>query len=136
MVVLAEGLSELILRIALGILLIGHGWPKLKNFSNTAGWLASTGFKPGKFWALVLILTEFFGGLGLIVGLLTRFIAAALILEFLVILYLKIFKWKKQFASGDSEWDYDMLILAAAIALFLLGAGSISIDSMIGWNLG
>ncbi|MEM4369241.1 MAG: hypothetical protein QXU88_02885, partial [Candidatus Woesearchaeota archaeon] len=69
-------------------------------------------------------------------GVFTRVAAALIIFEFITSLYLKVFKWKKNFASGEAEWDWDLLVLAVAAALFLLGAGKLSIDSYIGWQFG
>ena len=61
---LNPSLAHFILRIVLGVVFVAHGYPKLfKNFSGTAGWFDSIGFRPGKFWALVAGGVEFFGGL-------------------------------------------------------------------------
>ena len=130
------GWAATILRVIFGLMMGFHGWPKLKGFHGTAGWLQGLGFKPGNFWAMVLVISEFIGGIALILGIFTRIAAALLTIEFLVILYLKIFPWRKEFASGEGEWDYDLVFLAVAAALIFLGAGNISIDQIIGWKLG
>lgn len=126
-----------ILRFVLGIEFIVHGYPKLKNFKGTAGFLASLGFKPGSFWAAALGITEFFGGIALLAGIFTRIAAGLLIISMVVATLLKIFKWKVPFAKGnDAGWEWDFIILGALIALFLLGAGTLSVDQAMGWMLG
>ena len=122
------------LRIVLGILFAVHGHPKLfKEFKGTAKFLKGIGFRPPAFWAAVLGVTEFFGGLALLLGFATRVAAALLIIAMLVALYFNAFKWKKPFKGG---YEFDLLLIAGLLTLLLLGAGPISIDAMLGWTLG
>ena len=65
-------LAPFILRLVLGIIFIVHGYPKLfKAFGQTAGFFESVGIKPAKFWVVVVGISEFFGGIALLVGFLT-----------------------------------------------------------------
>jgi len=66
---------------------------------------------------------EFFGGLGLILGLLTFWINLLVVIQFLVILF--VVNRKKSFA----EKEFDLLIFAVALALMFLGSGYWSFDS-------
>lgn len=127
-----------ILRLVLGIEFIVHGYPKLfKDFKGTAGFLAGMGFKPGVFWAAVLGITEFFGGIVLLLGAFTRIAAGLLIISMAVATLFKIFKWNVPFTKGnDAGWEWDFIILGALIALFLLGAGTWSVDQAMGWMWG
>ncbi len=137
MVILNADWAPLALRLALGVIFIAHGYPKLKNIKGTAQWLASSGFKPGRFWALVLGFSEFFGGFALLIGFFSRFAAAALIISMAVATLLKIFKWKTPFTAMDKMgWEFDVLIVAGLIVLFLLGSGALSIDQLLGWRWG
>jgi len=130
-------IASLALRAVLGIEFVVHGFPKLKNLKGTAEFLASTGFKPGIFWALVLGITEFGGGLALLAGFASRIAAGLLIISMIVATLLKIFKWKIPFAKGnDAGWEWDFIILGGLVALFLLGSGSYSVDQMLGWVWG
>jgi putative oxidoreductase len=114
----------LILRIALGAILIVHGWPKIKNLKQTGKNFESMGFRPGKLFGTLAALLEFFGGICILIGLATAAIAGLFVLEFAVIL---IWRWAKKmpFVGG---WEFDLLILACAIALFSLGGGAYSVD--------
>ncbi|MEK6951088.1 MAG: DoxX family protein [Nanoarchaeota archaeon] len=139
MVALAAAIwAPLALRLVLGIEFLVHGYPKLfKQFKGTADFLAGLGFKPGLFWALVLGVTEFFGGLALLAGFASRVAAGLLIVSMLVATLLKIFKWKVPFAKGnDAGWEWDWLILGGLVALFLLGSGPWSVDQVLGWGWG
>ena len=126
------------LRLILGAIFIVHGYPKLfKDFKKVAGWLASEGFKPGAFWAFVLGATEFFGGVAILVGVASRVAAGLLIISMSTALLMGIFKWKKPFTKApEAGWEFDAIILAGLITLFLLGSGMLSADQLIGWMLG
>lgn len=116
-----------ILRVVLGLIMVAHGWPKLKNIKGTAEWMRQT-FKPGIFWAVVVSITEFIGGLFLIVGLFTQVVAVIVAIQFLVIIIAMNFK--KGLVGG---YELDLLILAAALALMVLGGGHYSLDSL--WRI-
>ncbi len=120
-------LAPLILRLTLSIILIRHGWPKLfgpnPGLKGFAGWLGSVGFPLPMFWAVIVALLEVVGGAALILGLLTQWVALLVAIQFAVIMLAV--KIKKPF----SESEIDLLVFAAALALVILGGGSISLDS-------
>lgn len=120
-------LAPLVLRLALGVILIRHGWPKLKSESlkNFSGWLGSMGFPLPMFCAVIVAVVEFFGGIALILGLLTFWVALLIVIEFLVILL--IVNRTKPFA----EKEFDMLILAVALVLMFLGSGYYSLETLL-----
>ena len=64
--------AETLLRVICGLLLVTHGLPKMMNPFGTIGMVESLGFYPGALWSPLLAATEFFGGLFLALGLLTR----------------------------------------------------------------
>ena len=118
----------LLLRIALGVIFIWHGIPKLKNVSGTGSWMQSVGFRPGKFFALFAGLLELLGGVAIIIGFLTQIFAALFILQFLLILLTV--KRKAPF----KEKEFDILILGASL-LLLTGGGTIALEEYLGWIL-
>ena len=123
--------GPLILRLALGVIFLAHGWPKLKNDkAQLAGWLESLKFRPGKFWAWVVTLAEFLGGILILIGLFMQFAAAVLAIEFLVIIFwvrrAEPFVARSEAPSMSLEFDF--LILAALLALLVLGPGAWAVD--------
>lgn len=113
----------LVVRVALGIILLVHGLPKIKNLKVTAHNFDGMGFKPGRLWGTVAAIVEFAGGIALILGFWVQLAALFVVGEFLVINVWKITK-RQPFVGG---WEFDLLILAAAIVLFS-GGGVLSLD--------
>ncbi len=112
-------------RVILGVILVAHGWPKVKNFKGTAGWMESIGLKPGTLFAGVSVLLEFVGGLMLIFGLFTQCIAALVVLQFVIIIA-KV-NFKKGLVGG---YELDLAILALAAVLWAVGGGEKSLDAL------
>lgn len=129
---LYQDVGLLALRLALGAAFVVHGYPKLfKMFAGFSGWLDSMGIRPGKFWALVVGVVEFFGGIAIILGVFTQ-LAAALIAVNMFVAMAKV-KWGKVgFVEMEKTgWELDLIYFAAAIALAFLGAGSYALDGYI-----
>ena len=117
------------LRIIIGAIFIVHGFPKLREFEGTVKFMKKINFRPPAFWAVLLGSAELFGGIGVLLGFLTRLFAFILIVSMLVSLYFNKVVWKKPFSGG---YEFDLLILAALVALFLLGSGNLSVDMFLG----
>ncbi len=115
-----------ILRVVLGIIMIVHGWPKIKDLKGTAAWMGQK-FKPGMFWAVVVSVAEFIGGIFLVLGFLTQIVSFILVIQFIVIILAM--NLPKGFKGG---YEFDLLILAAALALLALGSGHYSLDNLWG----
>lgn len=115
------------LRVILGIILIAHGWPKIRNIKGTAEWMGQI-FKPGIFWAIVVSALEFVGGIFLLAGFLTQFVAVLVAIQFAVIIFKM--KLKKGLVDG---YELDLIILAAAIALAVLGGGAYNLENFLGF---
>jgi putative oxidoreductase len=125
-----------ILRVVLGVVFFAHGAQKM------LGWFGGFGFHgtmssfvhmgmPGPV-AFLIICTEFFGGLGLIVGLLARIAAtgiAGLMIGAIFMVHLPngfFMNWMNNQRGEGIE--YHLLVLAMAAALLLRGAGAFSLD--------
>ena len=119
------------LRVLLSIIFIAHGYPKLFKFNEYKEKFKAIGMPT--FVLALLGIAEFIGGLGMIVGFLTRFTALIWSIIMLTAIYLKVFKWNKQLIDG---YELDVALLAGALAIFILGSGPFSIDAYIGWILG
>ncbi|MBI2979523.1 MAG: DoxX family protein [Chloroflexi bacterium] len=127
------GLALLALRIGVGVELLVHGWPKIKNPASVTGFMEQLGMKPGIFWAWIAALVEFLGGIALILGLLTRPAAFFVTIEFLIIaFYLKPKKMKVPFTTAQAAgWEWDWLIMMMGLALLLAGSGTYGLDRVL-----
>lgn len=111
-------------RVALGLMMVAHGFPKLKNLKDTAEWFSNVGFKPGTFWAAVAGIVEFAGGLMLLSGFFTQIAALFIAGQFVVITFWKV-KGGQKLVGG---YEFDLLILGVALLLFTIGGGNFSLD--------
>jgi putative oxidoreductase len=130
--------AEPILRIALGAILIPHGMQKLfgafggMGFAGNAALFERIGFAPGIFWGTLVGCTELIGGILLVLGLFTRFAAAAVVIFMIVgvkFTSAKGFFW----TQGGSE--YALLIGFCALYFLIRGGGVWSLDRAIGREL-
>lgn len=128
------GGGELILRLALGIVFLAHGLPKLENPAELTGLLRKLGMPGARLLAWLVAVLETAGAVLLILGVATRIIALGLAIDMLVaIVTVKRSMAKSPFTSGTSSgWDFEFMLLAAALAVVFLGAGPLGIDRYIG----
>ena len=128
-------LSPLALRLPVGIIFAAHGAQKLFGWfggyglEGTGKWMASVGIEPGVLMAALAGSAEFFGGLLLIAGLLTRPAALALTVTMLVAIF-SVHIQNGLFMSNNG-YEFALALLAAVVSLALSGGGRASIDSLI-----
>ncbi|QDQ15758.1 DoxX family protein [Streptomyces spectabilis] len=126
-------LGLLLLRVAVGLTMAGHGTQKLFGWfdggglNGTADHFAADGYKAAKAMAWVAALTETFCGLGLAIGLLTP-LAGAGILG--IMLNAVATKWGGGFFAPEGV-EYDLVLLTAAVALALTGPGRVAADQLL-----
>lgn len=118
----------LLARLFLGLDFMAHGWPKLKNWKQVTGWFDSIGFKPGWFWATVVGIVEFFGGVAILLGFLTQLFSLILAIAMAVALIWN-YKTRKNF-FGEPELNLALLVLLLLLAT--LGSGPYSLDHYLG----
>lgn len=99
-------------REATAKLIAGHGWPYAQPL------------------ALLLGVSELTFGVLVGAGLLTRL--STLPLEVTLVLAIVVFKRRSGFVGG---WDWPLSVLAALVAVAILGAGRFSVDAVLGWSL-
>jgi putative oxidoreductase len=120
--------AETLLRVVAGLALFTHGLGKVGDPFGAAGMVEGLGFYPGAFWSPLLSFTEFFGGILIAIGLLTRPAAFAALFVLLVTVW---FHWvtKEQGYSGAEK-----SILWSAVFFFFLirGGNRHSVDARIG----
>lgn len=117
-------LAHFILRVVVGVLLILHGYSKIRGFNSVSGWFDSIGLKPGKFWLSMAIVVEFFGGILLILGVMVQVVGLLLVVQMLVAMW-KV-KWGKVGIIETGGWELDLLYLVAGLTLALMGGGAFS----------
>lgn len=123
-----EPLALLLLRVAMGVIFIHYGYPKLfMHPRSSVAWFAQHGF-PGYFAYLSGVL-ELFGGLLLIAGLFTRVAGLLLAIEMGVAL------WRVHGLLSDplavQNYQFPLMMGVAALALAAVGAGALSLDQAI-----
>jgi putative oxidoreductase len=127
-------IAETFVRIVVGVMFVVHDWGKLSaGPAAVAANLAKSGLEPAIFWAYVILFFELVGGICLIIGLFTRFFAAALAIEMLVALLLV--HLPKGYAVATGGYEYVLLIGAACFFIAIRGGGPYSVDRMIGKEL-
>jgi putative oxidoreductase len=139
-----ESWTGLILRLTLGLVMFPHGAQKLLGwyggfgFSGTMGFFTDVMHLP---WiiAFLVIIGEFFGSLGLLVGFLTRFSAASLAVIMagaIVTTHLPHGFFMNWFGKQQGEgYEYHLLVIGIGLALLITGAGKWSVDRKIAEGL-
>ena len=74
---IAQPLAFVALRVAMGVMLAIEGWPKIMAPFAQVGFVENIGFHPGWLWSPTLAAMQFFGGILIAIGLLTRPVALA-----------------------------------------------------------
>src|SRR5262245_3326787 len=125
-----EPLGLLVLRLAVGVVMVGHGVKKLTNLDEWIGNLAGMGIPAPKVSIWLAIAGELGGGLGVLVGALTPIAALGIASSMLTAI---VFVHLKHGLFGENGgFEYPLTMLAAAIFLAVHGAGPWSVDA--GWR--
>jgi putative oxidoreductase len=132
-----SSIATAILRVMLGIVFFAHGaqqmlgWFGGYGFTGTMGFFTQTLHIPALF-AFLVIVTDFFGGLGLILGLLTRVAAFGIAVNMIVAIVMvhgSVGFFMNWFGTQKGEgYEYHLLALAMAAFLIIKGAGAASVD--------
>ena len=125
----------LVLRLVIGLLLVGHGTQKLfglfggPGLAGAGGFFHSLGFRPGKPMAVVAGISEAGAGLFLALGLLTPLASAAIIGTLVVASSVH---WAKGLWGQNGGYETPLIYTTAAAALALTGPGAYSLDNALG----
>ena len=129
--------ATVILRAAVGIVFFAHGAQKMLGWFGGYGFNGTMGYFTGMMhipalFAFLAIYAEFFGGLGLMFGLLTRVAAFGIAMNMLVAVFIVhrhfgfFANWSG--AQKGEGYEYHLLVLAMCAFLLIRGAGAFSID--------
>jgi putative oxidoreductase len=115
-----------VLRVTVGIVFLVHGYQKLFTFGfhGVAGMFGHMGIPLPAFFAVVVTLVEFVGGLLLIVGVATRIAAAFIAIEMLGAI---LFVHAKHGFFNPGGVEFPLTLLAASICLVMAGGGALSL---------
>ncbi|GHF40641.1 MULTISPECIES: DoxX family protein [Streptomyces] len=130
----------LLIRLTFGLLMAAHGSQKLfglfggKGLTGTAKGFEFLGYHPGKVFAVIGGLSEFLGGLGLALGLLTPLAAAALI--GVMINAMATVTAAHGLWDTDGGVEYGLCIAVVALAVAAIGPGRLAVDRLFRWGAG
>lgn len=127
------GYAPTLLRIMAGIVFFFHGWSKLQNPAGFLGFVGSLGFPLPALFGWVVILVETLGGLLLILGFAVRWVSLFQAVEMIFTTLLVKSRIGLIAPSGQAGVgaELDLLLLAVALALFILGAGELSVEQFM-----
>ncbi|UTT51136.1 DoxX family protein (plasmid) [Rhodococcus gordoniae] len=126
----------LVLRVALGGMLIAHGANKIfggGGLTGTAGWFESLGLRPGRLHAALAACTEIGAGALLLLGFLTPAASAAYI-GLMLVAALTDHRGKGYFVFKGG-WEYTLLVGMVAVVPAIVGPGRWSLDHVLGLKL-
>ncbi|HTH34349.1 MAG TPA: DoxX family protein [Xanthobacteraceae bacterium] len=122
-------------RAVIGYNLFMHGWVKVSGagLAGVSGFMAKNGLEPSSAFAAAAMFAETVGALCVLVGLFTRFFAAALAIELLIaFLFVHL---KGGFAVGQGGYEYVLLLGIVMFFIAIRGGGPYSVDRLIGKEL-
>ena len=134
-----SGLAALILRVALGGLLAGHGSQKAFGWFNgpglegTSGFMEMLGLRPGRLWGTLTALSELGGGVLTVLGLLHP-LGPLGVIGSMSIATTKA-HWGKPIWVTEGGAELPVTNIAVATALMLNGPGKYSLDRVLGIRL-
>jgi putative oxidoreductase len=119
----------LLLRLAMGVAFVFHGWPKIQN---PMGWMGAEATVPAFLQTLAAV-AEFGGGMALVVGLLTRLASLGIATNMIVALCMVHLPMGHPFVGkpGGPSFELAAVYLACAVLFLLLGPGRWSLDALL-----
>lgn len=123
-----QPLGLLVLRVVLGAIMVGHGYPKVfGGLHKHVEFVSGLGL-PG-WWAYLSAFAEFFGGILVILGFFTRIAALAIVVD-LGVAIAKV-HWKNGLL-GNGGYQLPLALAAIGFALIFSGAGPMALDAIRG----
>jgi putative oxidoreductase len=122
----------LVTRIWVGANMMIHGYSKLRNLKQAAEETKQTlGIPVGAAYTATIL--EFFGGLFLIIGLIVPIVGLFFAIFMIANVIMKKTKMNAAYiALGKASYEIDITYLILSIILIVIGAGTLSVDSVIG----
>jgi len=122
-------------RILLALIFVISGFGKIGGFDGTVGYIASKGLPFAAFGAVIAIVVEFIGGIALILGLYTRWVALAMALFTLAAAVFFHNFWAvpaEQMMNQNIHFMKNISMVGGLLTVFAFGAGVLSLDARRG----
>jgi putative oxidoreductase len=116
----------LLVRLALAAVFIAHGWQKLQDINGVVGFFGQISIPLPGVMAYVVALTEFLGGIAMLVGLWTQ-LAGCLLAIVMVVAIMQV-RFAKGFIGG---YEFELTLLLIALGIALAGPGSYSVKGRL-----
>jgi putative oxidoreductase len=128
-------IADTLVRVIIGYIIFMHGWPKLTTagLAGVSAYMSKQGLEPGTLFALAAMFLEIIGGICIVIGLFTRFFAAALAIEMLIALFAV--HAAHGFSVSKGGFEYVLLLGIVLFAIAIRGGGPYSVDAKIGTEL-
>ncbi len=128
-----EPIAYTITRAVFGWIMIMHGWPKWGRGVEAVGNAFANNYGLPRWFAGLAIFFEIIGGAALVIGLFTRFFAAALAIELLIAMFAA--HWAKGFSVGAGGYEYVLFLGVVCFAIAIRGGGPYSVDAKLSREL-
>ncbi|HKR67063.1 MAG TPA: DoxX family protein [Thermoanaerobaculia bacterium] len=132
-------LTLTVLRVVLGVVMFAHGAQKMLGWFGGYGFTGTMGFFTGTMgipapFAFLAIVAEFFGGLGLILGLFSRVASLGIIVTMLTaafMVHVPTFFMNWNGTQKGEGFEYHLIAVAIGVAILIKGSGAFSLDRAI-----
>jgi putative oxidoreductase len=115
------------LRVAIGVIMLAHGWRKLSDMQSWIETVEGLGIAWPEGMAWLSMTAEFFGGILLVVGLLTPLAGIAIFANLMVAIF-TVHRGQGLFA-GEGGFELPLILGLTALYLAFRGAGPLSLDA-------
>lgn len=127
-------IAPLALRLGAGTIFAAYGAQKLFGWfggyglEGTGQFMASLGLEPGYLMALAAGSAEFFGGILLILGLLTR--PVGIVLSFTMLVAIVTVHLPNGLFMANNGYAFGLALMVISMSLAVSGAGKLSLDNL------
>ena len=133
-----DGLADYaypLLRVTAGLIYVPHGYQKLfgGRFDGTAAFFTKMGLPAPEALTAYVGISEFFGGIAIALGLLTRPFAAMAAVNLFVGAFLV--HWGSGFFWTGRGYEYPLLWALVMVVIFIRGGHHMSLDKRMSWEL-
>jgi putative oxidoreductase len=133
----SAGFGMFWVRLPLAVTMIFHGWEKVRNIPGFIASCDNLGIPP--FFAVMAVCGEFLGGIGVLLGLLSRIaafgtgctMAVAALTRHVIPGYGYLMNWHGALPLGAEGFEFHTLAIGMSLGIMFLGAGNFSLDYML-----